>query len=109
MSSESIHEFTDGNFNDEVLQSTEPVLVDFWAPWCQPCTMLAPLLEEIADDYAGRAKIGKVDIDTNREVPMQFGVASIPTVILFKDGEPRKTLVGLSNKDAYQDALDELL
>ena len=98
-------EFTQDNFESEVLQSTEPVLVDFWADWCQPCHVLAPTIDELARDYAGRVKVGKVDTEANRELSLRFDISSIPTVILFKDGEIVRKFVGVRPK---QDFVDEL-
>ena len=108
MAAENVHEFTDANFQDEVLQSDVPVLVDFWAEWCQPCRMLAPTIDEIASDYDGKAKVGKVDTDSNREISMQYGISAIPTVILFKGGEVAKKFVGLTKKEDFATALNEL-
>ena len=101
-------EFTDSNFETEVLKSDTPVLVDFWAEWCAPCKMLAPTIDEVADDFAGKAKVGKIDIEAAREIAMKYNIGSIPTVLIFKDGQVAKQLVGLSNKDALADALTEL-
>ena len=109
MASEGVFEFTDSNFQSEVLDSDQPVLVDFWAEWCQPCKMLSPTIDELASDYDGRVKVGKVDTDSNREVSVQFGISSIPTVMLFKGGELQKKFVGLTGKDQFAAALDELL
>ncbi len=109
MASEVVLEFTDSNFQSEVLESDQPVLVDFWAEWCQPCKMLSPTIDELASDYDGRVKVGKVDTDSNREVSVQFGISSIPTVMLFKGGELQKKFVGLTGKDQFAAALDELL
>jgi len=86
MASENIVEFTDQNFEAEVLKSDKPVLVDFWAEWCMPCRMLAPTIDKIAEAYLGKVKVGKVDTDSNREVAMKYGISAIPTVILFKGG-----------------------
>ncbi len=84
MPSQTVVEFTDSNFESEVINSDTPVIVDFWAEWCQPCRMLAPTIDEIANEYDGRVKVGKLDTDSNREVSMKFGIQSIPTVIVFK-------------------------
>lgn len=109
MAGQSVVEFTDGNFDAEVMKSSAPVLVDFWAEWCQPCRMLAPTIDALATEYAGKAKIGKLDTDSNRDVAMKFGIAAIPTVILFKDGEVQKKFVGLTSKEQFKTALDELV
>jgi thioredoxin 1 len=85
---------TDDNFQDEVLNADEPVLVDFWAEWCGPCRMIAPMIEELADDFDGRAKIGKLDVDHNSQVAMQYGIRSIPTLLFFKDGEVADQMIG---------------
>jgi len=107
MASDNVATFTDDNFDREVISSDKPVLVDFWAEWCQPCRMLAPTIDEIADEYAGKAKIGKLDIDDNRAVSAKFGIRSIPTVLLFKNGEPVKQFVGLTQKAELSKAIDE--
>jgi thioredoxin 1 len=98
-------EFTDSNFRDEIQKGL--VLVDFWAPWCGPCRMVGPVIEELASDYAGRVKVGKLNVDDNQQTAMQFRVMSIPTVILFKDGEPVETMVGAQPKSAYQARLEK--
>ena len=108
MASENVLEFTDGNFESDVVQSYLPVLVDFWAEWCQPCKMLTPTIEELATEYEGKVKIGKVDTDSNREVSIKYGVSAIPTIMLFNGGEVVKKFVGLTSKDQFQAALNEL-
>ncbi len=108
MASENVLEFTDGNFESDVVQSELPVLVDFWAEWCQPCKMLTPTIEELATEYEGKVKIGKVDTDSNREVSIKYGVSAIPTIMLFNGGEVVKKFVGLTSKDQFQAALNEL-
>ncbi len=95
MGSENIKEFTDQNFEQEVLQAPEPVLVDFWAEWCMPCRMLAPTIEKLASDYQGKVKVGKLDTDSNRDVAMRYSISAIPTVILFKGGQIVQRFVGL--------------
>ncbi len=107
MASESVLEITDENFEAEVLQSDQPVLLDFWAEWCMPCRMLAPIVEELAGEYDGKAKVGKIDTDANREVTMKYAINAIPTVIVFKGGEPVKKFVGMTNKQDMSEALDE--
>lgn len=98
MASENVKEFTDGNFEAEVLQSSEPVLVDFWAEWCGPCRMLAPTIDEIANEMAGKLKVGKVDIDANGTMAAKFGIQSIPTLMLFVNGEAKETMMGAQPK-----------
>ena len=93
-----ITEVTDANFQQEVLDSSIPVLVDFWAEWCGPCKMIAPVLEEIADDYAGKLKIAKLNIDENEATAPKFGIRSIPTLILFKNGNAEATKIGAMSK-----------
>ena len=109
VASDAVLNFTDEGFQADVLDSDVPVLVDFWAEWCQPCKMLSPTMDELADEYAGRAKVTKINIDDNRQVATQFGIMSIPTVLLFHNGEIKNTFVGLSGKDKFTGALDELL
>jgi thioredoxin 1 len=87
-------ELTDANFENEVLKSDLPVLVDFWAVWCGPCRAVAPIVEEMAKDYAGKLKVGKVDVDQNAEVSMRFGIRSIPTLLLFKGGKVVEQVIG---------------
>jgi thioredoxin 1 len=101
--------FTDANFEAEVLQSKVPVLVDFFADWCGPCRALAPIVEELARDYAGRIKIGKVDVDQNQKIAEKFGIMSIPTVILFKTGKNVAQVTGLETKAELRKRLDKLL
>ncbi len=109
MASDAVRELTDSNFDTEVIQADIPVLVDFWAEWCQPCRMLAPTIEEIADEYKGKAKVGKLDTDANRETSMKYNISAIPTVILFKGGEVQKKFVGLTSKDQFKTALDDVV
>lgn len=90
---------TKGNFEDEVLKSEIPVLVDFWASWCGPCKMLAPTVAQIAEEYSGKIKIGKVNVDEEESLSREYGIVSIPTVILFKNGKPEKTSIGLVPKE----------
>ncbi len=106
MASGNVKEFTDANFKGEVLESTVPVLVDFWAEWCHPCKMLTPTIEALANEFAGRAKVGKVDTDSNRDVSVQYGISAIPTVIIFKGGQVAKKFVGLHGKNDIAAALE---
>ncbi len=109
MASDKVLELTDGNFEIEVIQSDVPVLVDFWAEWCMPCKMIGPVVEELAGEYAGKAKVGKMDTDSNRETGVKFGISAIPTLMLFKGGEVVKKFVGLQQKADLKAALDEAL
>ena len=94
MASENVAAFTDANFDRDVLQSSLPVLVDFWATWCAPCKAIAPLIDTIADEYVGKIKVGKVNVDENQATPGKYGVRGIPTIILFKDGAILEQVVG---------------
>jgi thioredoxin 1 len=102
-------EINDASFKSEVTDSPIPVLVDFWAPWCGPCKMIAPVLEEIAQEYDGKAKIVKINIDDNQNTPAQFGVRSIPTLILFKNGNEVEKIIGAQSKDKLKAMLDTAL
>ncbi len=106
---ENVIEFSDDNFEAEVLQADTPVLVDFWAEWCGPCRMLAPVIEEIAGEFDGKAKVGKLDTDANQKTAAQYGVTAIPTIIVFKGGEVAKQMVGLQSKASIAEALDAAL
>lgn len=93
--------FTDQNFEKEVLKSSTPVLVDFWAPWCGPCQMVGPIVEELAKEYEGKVKIGKLNVDENPQVAVKYSVMSIPTVIFFKEGQEVARQIGLESKETY--------
>jgi thioredoxin 1 len=108
MSTANVKEFTDANFDAEVIKSGTPVLVDFWAEWCMPCRMLTPTIEAVADEFAGKVKVGKVDTDSNREIAVKYQINAIPTVILFKGGQVAKKFVGLTNKDDLTRAMNEV-
>ena len=101
--------FTDPKFKEEVLQSDKPVVVDFWAPWCGPCKMVSPTIEELAKDYEGKVVVGKMNVDENPETAGQYGVMSIPTVMVFKGGKPVKAMVGAQGKETYKKAIDEAI
>jgi thioredoxin 1 len=107
MAADNVQEFTDDNFESDVLQSDKPVLVDFWAEWCAPCRMLSPVIDEVASDFNGMAVVGKMDTDANRGVPVKYGISAIPTVILFHKGEVVKKFIGLTSKDDLASAITE--
>ncbi|MGD9789246.1 MAG: thioredoxin [Phycisphaerales bacterium] len=107
MANANVKEFTDANFDAEVLKSSNPVLVDFWAEWCMPCRNLAPVIDAVADDFAGKAKVGKVDTDANQAIAVKYGITAIPTVIVFKGGQPVKKFVGFQKKDILAAALSD--
>ncbi len=109
MASDAVLTFTDDNFQEEVLNSDQPVLIDFWAEWCMPCRMLAPVIDKIANKYNGKVKVGKVDTDANRNTAVKYGIQSIPTVILIQKGQPVKTLIGMQPEAAYAAELDKLV
>src|SRR5436305_14340653 len=100
---------SDADFQQQVLDSEQPVLVDFWAEWCGPCRMLAPTIDELAEEYKGKVKVGKVDTDNNRTTAMKFSISSIPTVIVFKKGQIVQKLTGLRGKKDFKTALDTAL
>ena len=102
-------EINESNFEELVLNSDKPVLVDFWAAWCGPCRMVGPIIEEVSTDFDGRAVVGKLDVDTNQEFAAKYGVRNIPTVLVFKDGEIVDRKVGVSPKTAYAEALEALM
>lgn len=105
----NVIELTDATFDEVVHGSQEPVLVDFWAPWCGPCKMMSPIIEEISEEYAEKSKICKLNTDDARDSAMEFGISAIPTIILFKGGQVQKKWVGLSSKKDLTAAIDELL
>ena len=101
--------FTDKNFKSEVLSSKVPVLVDFWAEWCAPCRMVAPIVEKVAKDYSGKLKVGKLNVDDNSETPMEYGVQGIPTLILFRNGQVETQMVGFQSEERLKKAIDSAL
>ena len=102
----NVSEFSDSSFKEDVLQSDVPVLVDFWARWCGPCRMIAPVVEELSNENTGTFKIGKVNIDDNPNVAMNYGVSSIPTLMIFKNGQVVERFVGVQPKSRLQQAID---
>ncbi len=100
---------TDDNFSSEVLSSDKVTLVDFWAEWCQPCKIVGPIVEEFGEEYKGKVKVVKMDVDANPETPGQYNILSIPTLIFFKNGQPEKTMIGVQSKEQLKKAADELL
>lgn len=102
-------EITDATFEEVVLKSDKPVVVDFWAAWCGPCRMVGPIIDEVSDEYEGKAVVGKVDVDANQEFAAKYGVRNIPTVLVFKDGEVINRQVGVSPKKTYTDAIEAAL
>ncbi|MEK7348596.1 MAG: thioredoxin [Candidatus Eisenbacteria bacterium] len=107
--SQAVLEITDSTFDTEVLQSQVPVLVDFWATWCGPCKMIAPVLEEVAKQYEGKVKVAKVDVDNNVRIATKYDIRSIPTLYIFKDGKVVQTIVGAVPKSRLTTALDGVL
>ncbi len=102
-------ELTDSNFEEKVLKTEKPVLVDFWAEWCGPCRMVGPIVSEIAEEYKDKVVVGKLDVDSNPEVPMKYGIRNIPTILFFKDGEVADKQVGAVPKSVLTDKLENLL
>lgn len=102
-------EITDKDFQEKVLESDKPVMVDFWAAWCGPCRMVAPIVDELSNEYADKAVIAKVDVDQNQEFAAKYGVRNIPTVLFFKNGEMVNRQVGVAQKETYKETIDNLL
>ena len=109
MASELIKHVTDATFDTDVLQSSQPVLVDYWAEWCGPCKMIAPILDEVSTAYAGKLQIAKMNVDENRDIPAKFGIRGIPTLMLFKDGQLAATKVGAMSKAQMTAFIDQQL
>ncbi|GJQ61661.1 MAG: thioredoxin [Melioribacteraceae bacterium] len=101
--------FTDANFDEEVLKSDVPVLIDFWAVWCGPCKMIAPIIEELAGEYEGKVKVGKLDVDENQQTAIKYGVRSIPTVLLFAGGEVKETIIGAVSKQVFVEKINAVV
>ncbi|MBN1849446.1 MAG: thioredoxin [Deltaproteobacteria bacterium] len=104
-----ILEVSDKNFDSEIMKADKPAMVDFWAEWCGPCKMVGPIVEELAKEYQDKVKVAKMDVDQNRETPARFGIRNIPTLILFKNGEVAKTIIGAQPKRSIEDELKKLL
>lgn len=109
MANTNVVTFTDSNFEAEVLKSSEPVLVDFWAVWCGPCRAIAPIIDELAGEYQGKAKIGKLNVDENQAVAGRFGIRSIPTLLVFKNGQVVDQIIGAQPKSKLVDVLNKAL
>ncbi len=109
MASENIVNLSSENFGQEVLKAETPVLVDFWAEWCGPCKMLAPVLDELAQEYGAKLKVGKVNIDHDQQLSVQYGIQSIPTLLIFKDGQVKEQHIGMKSKSVLKDALDSAI
>jgi thioredoxin 1 len=107
MANENVQTFTDGNFDDTVLKSNGPVLVDFWAEWCGPCKRLGPTVDALATDYAGKVTVGKLNVDENPNVSFKFQIRGIPTLLLFKGGQVVESLVGVAGKDELKQVIDK--
>lgn len=101
--------FTDQNFQTEVLESKTPVLVDFWAAWCMPCRIVSPIVEELAVEYSNKLKVGKVNVDENGQTSQNYGIMSIPSLLIFKDGKVVKTMIGAQSKDNFKKEIDSVL
>jgi len=102
-------EITDATFEETVLKSDKPVMVDFWAAWCGPCRMVGPIIEQISEEYEGKAIVGKIDVDANQEFAAKYGVRNIPTVLVFQNGEVVSRQVGVVPKNVYAEAIDSIL
>lgn len=101
--------FSDSNFKEEVLDSQMPVIVDFWAPWCGPCKIVSPTIDELAKEYEGKIKVGKINVDENPQAAGQYGIMSIPSIVFFKQGQPVKTMIGAQAKENYKQEIEQVL
>jgi len=101
--------FTDANFDQDVLKSQTPVVVDFWAVWCAPCRIVSPIIEELAKEYEGKVKVGKLNVDENQNMSGKYGIMSIPSILIFKNGNPVKTIIGAQGKERYKKEIEEVL
>ena len=109
MASGNVNEFSDDNFEAEVINSDLPVLVDFWAPWCGPCRIIAPVVEELSEALEGKLKVGKLNVDDNQKVSMKFGIRSIPTLLVFKDGEVAEQIIGAVPKTEIERVVSKVM
>ena len=101
--------FTDSDFKTQVLESSQPVVVDFWAPWCGPCKIVSPIIEELAKEFEGKVKVGKMNVDENSQTASTYGIMSIPSILIFKNGNPVKTIIGAQGKEKYKKEIEETL
>jgi thioredoxin 1 len=109
MAAKNVHEFTSENWQKDVLESDQPVLVDFWAVWCGPCRALSPTIDQLAEEYSGKLKVGKVNVDDAQDIAAQYRVTSIPAVFIFKKGQVAERIVGAERKNVFQDAINRAI